>query len=87
MKAAELERNEFKRQHGLRREARTMSPGTRAVKLGLLAVLVVIEVVINGNFLAKSNELGWLGGIVEAAVFAVLNISSVFPLVSLCLDN
>ena len=37
-------------------------------------VLIVIEVMVNGTFLAKGSELGLLGGAVEASIFAALNV-------------
>src|SRR5262249_32658007 len=40
--------------------------------------MFLIEVVINGNFLAKSNEQGILGGAVQAVSFAALNIIASF---------
>jgi hypothetical protein len=50
------------------------STGKVLLKAGLLAVLFVIEIVINGTFLAKANELGYVGGAVQATVFAAFNI-------------
>jgi hypothetical protein len=70
----ERERDTFRAMHALSRTARPLSGANKAVKIGILAVIVVIEVFINGNFLAKSNELGLLGGIVEAFSFACLNV-------------
>jgi hypothetical protein len=70
----ERERDTFRATHGLSRTARPLSGASKALKIGILAVIVVVEVFINGNFLAKSNELGILGGIVEAFSFASLNV-------------
>ena len=55
----------------------------------MLAVLFVIEVVINGSFLSKSNEEGLLGGALQAVSFAALNIiaSFLFGLVPIRLIN
>ena len=55
----------------------------------MLAVLFVIEVVINGSFLSKSNEEGVLGGALQAVSFAALNIiaSFLFELVPIRLIN
>ena len=63
--------------------------GKITLKVGLLAVLLVIEVTINGSFLAKSNLGGILGGAVQAASFAALNIiaSFLFGLVPIRLIN
>jgi hypothetical protein len=55
----------------------------------LLAVMLVIEIVVNGFFLSKSNEGGLLGGAVQAVSFATLNIvaSFLFGLVPIRLIN
>jgi hypothetical protein len=70
----ERERDDFRLKHGLSRTARPLSGASKALKIGILAVIIVIEIFINGNFLAKSNELGLLGGTVEAFSFACLNV-------------
>ncbi len=36
------------------------------VKIGILMIVAVLEVVMNGTFLAKGNMMGLLGGVVEA---------------------
>jgi hypothetical protein len=71
---SEMERDQFRKQHGLSRPARLSTPGKAILKVGLLAVLFVIEIVVNGTFLAKASELGYLGGAVQATVFAAFNI-------------
>jgi hypothetical protein len=70
----EEERDHFKKRHGLNRPARLSSLGKVVLKVGILAVLFVIEVAINGGFLSKANEGGYLGGAVQAVAFAALNI-------------
>jgi hypothetical protein len=76
----EQERDDFRRRHKLVRPARLSSQGKTLLKVGTLAILFVIEVIINGNFLAKSNEQGLLGGAVQAVSFAALNIIASFLL-------
>ncbi len=75
---SEQERDDFRRRHRLARPARLSSQGKTLLKVGILAVLFVIEVVVNGNFLAKSNAQGLLGGAVQAVSFAALNIIASF---------
>jgi hypothetical protein len=75
---SEQERDDFRRRHKLARPARLSSQGKTLLKVGTLAILFVIEVVINGNFLAKSNPQGLLGGAVQAVSFAALNIIASF---------
>jgi hypothetical protein len=74
----ELERDEFLRRHRLKRTARLTSGGSLTVKVGILLVLFVSEVFLNGFFLAKGSELGYLGGAVEAFTFALLNVGVSF---------
>ncbi|MGE0677197.1 hypothetical protein [Pseudolabrys sp.] len=76
----ERERNHFKELHKLTRTARVSTTGGTIFKVGLLAVMFVIEVVVNGGFLAKSSEQGILGGAVQAVSFAALNILASFLL-------
>ena len=75
---SEQERDDFRRRHRLARPARLSSQGKTLLKVGILAILFVVEVIINGNFLAKSNPQGLLGGAVQAVSFAALNIIASF---------
>jgi len=75
---AEREREDFRKRHQLTRAARVSTTGGTILKVGILAVMFVAEVVINGSFLAKSNEQGILGGAVQAVSFAALNILASF---------
>lgn len=74
----EAERDEFRRRHGLTRTARWASQGNLTLKLGILLLLFVFEMILNGFFLAKGSELGYLGGAVEALTFALVNIGVSF---------
>ncbi len=71
---SEAEREEFRARHRISRPGRLLSTGKIILKLGVLAVLFVIEVIVNGGFLSKANESGYLGGITVALVFAAFNI-------------
>jgi hypothetical protein len=74
LKESEDERENFRKRHRISRPARLSTPGKILLKLGLLAVLFVIEVAVNGGFLSKSNQGGILGGLSVAFVFAAFNI-------------
>jgi hypothetical protein len=74
----ELERDEFRRRHDLKRTAHWAAGGNLTVKVGVLLVLFVFEVFLNGFFLAKGSDLGYLGGAAEAFTFALLNIGVAF---------
>lgn len=75
---SEIEREQFRKHHRIERPARLASPGKIILKIGVLAILFIIEVVINGSFLAKANLGGLLGGAVQAVTFAALNIIASF---------
>jgi hypothetical protein len=74
----ELERDAFLRRHRLSRTARSATGGSLTLKVGVLLALFVFEVFLNGFFLAKGSELGYLGGAVEAFTFALLNVGVSF---------
>ena len=74
----EIEHDEFKRRHRLKRTAHFASGGNLTLKVGVLLVLFVFEVFLNGFFLAKGSELGYVGGAAEALTFALLNIGGSF---------
>lgn len=75
---SEAERDDFRKKHMIIRPARLLSTGKALLKIGVLAVLFVIEVLVNASFLAESNLGGWLGGAVQAVAFAALNILASF---------
>jgi len=75
---SEIERGQFRKYHRIERPARLASTGTIVLKTGVLAIMLIIEVMINGSFLAKANLGGLLGGAVQAVTFAALNIIASF---------
>jgi hypothetical protein len=75
---SEIERERFRTRHRIERPARLTSPGKIILKVGVLAILFIIEVMINGSFLAKANVGGLLGGAAQAVTFAALNIIASF---------
>jgi hypothetical protein len=76
----EAEKESFKARHRLERTPRPPSPGMQTLKIGLVAILLLVETVLNGSFLAKGSELGLLGGATEAFAFALLNVLGSFLL-------
>lgn len=75
---SELEREAFRKRHRLQRPARLATPGKIILKVGLLAILLVIEVAVNAGFLSKANMGGYIGAAIQAATFAALNILASF---------
>lgn len=80
LKDLEVEKLSFQKAHNLKRTAKVYSRGTTAIKIGTVLVLLLIETLLNGAFLSKGNELGFLGGTLEAAAFAFLNVLAAFGL-------
>lgn len=64
----------FREKHRITHPAQRKSTLGLIVKLLIIALLVVGEIVANGFFLSAGNELGMIGGIVEAIIFSVLNV-------------
>jgi hypothetical protein len=52
---SEMERERFRARNRIERPARLASPGKIILKIGVLAILFIIEVVIIGSFLAQDN--------------------------------
>lgn len=75
LKIAEDELAHFKEQHKLRRAARLSSGAWYFLKIALVVLLLLIETIFNGNFLAVGSQRGLLGGVLEAFTFAFLNIT------------
>lgn len=75
LKIAEDELAHFKEQHNLRRAARLSGGAWYFLKIALVVLLLLIETIFNGNFLAVGSERGILGGVLEAFTFAFLNIT------------
>ncbi len=78
LRDVEAERDDFRSRHRLTRTARSAVGGSLTLKVGILLSLFVFEVFLNGFFLAKGSELGYVGGAAEALVFALLNIGVSF---------
>jgi len=68
----------FKREHRLTRPPHPPTAGAQTLKFGLVAVLLVVETLVNGSFLAKGSELGPVGGTTEALAFSMLNVIGSF---------
>jgi hypothetical protein len=66
--------DDFRTQHRIKRLADKKTTLGLITKLLIIALLVVGELVANGYFLSGGNELGLIGGIVEALLFSILNV-------------
>lgn len=65
--------NDFRRQHNLTHPADY--PLSRLWNFAVILVILTIESVLNGNFLARGLETGLIGGVIEAFVIAAINVS------------
>lgn len=65
----------FRKHNGLeyRTAKLTTSTGT-FLRFLIILIMVVIETYFNGTYLAKGSSQGLIGGVIEAASFAILNI-------------
>ncbi|MGR9156221.1 hypothetical protein [Rhizobium leguminosarum] len=72
--ALEYEAAKFKKKHKLDRTAKVTSGASWFFRIALLGFLIAFEMILNGNFLAEGSEQGWVGGTLEAFIFASLNI-------------
>jgi hypothetical protein len=81
--AARARRSELQRfaaRHGLQRDPEDPSPSARLLLAGLLVLMVVLEGVANAFFFAQGLSTGLVGGFVEAALFAALNVGIAYLL-------
>jgi len=62
----------FQDRHGLSRLPHY--PASRRFHWGVLLLLLAIETVLNGVFFARGNDLGLLGGTLQAVLFAAVNL-------------
>lgn len=80
LRETEAERDDFRARHGLKRVARVHTPLRRGLSIAVIALLLLIETIANGSFLAVGNQAGLLGGASQAFFFAALNIGVAFSL-------
>jgi hypothetical protein len=66
----------FRKMNNLVRPAKITTPRSTFFKWLLIVILVLGELLLNGELLSKGNELGLVGGIVEALIFAALNVAA-----------
>ncbi|MBD9541433.1 hypothetical protein IB276_18425 [Ensifer sp. ENS04] len=71
---AHQELKDFQARHGITRAPRGAEGGRMFLKISLLILFFFGEWIANGFFLSKGNEMGIVGGVMEALVFSLLNI-------------
>jgi hypothetical protein len=73
LRATRNEYEAFKKTHNLQRPSR--HPRSHAWHIAILILLLLIETSLNGKFMAVGDELGYLGGIIQALVISLINLS------------
>src|ERR1700733_9539085 len=64
--------NDFRKKHGLHYPADY--PISRLWNFAILIVILATESVLNGSFLARGLETGYIGGVIQAFVIAAINV-------------
>ncbi len=75
---AESEFCQFRERNRLGRMPRSIPDGKKTLLYVLLALVVVLETGINGTFFAEGSTSGLVGGVLEASVLALLNVSAAY---------
>ncbi|GLR45546.1 hypothetical protein GCM10007880_60640 [Mesorhizobium amorphae] len=74
----------FRKNHRLERVARLQHGTAHLFRIALLVFLFLVETYLNGSFLAKGNDQGFLGGATEAFAFSFVNIVSALIFAIFC---
>ena len=80
--AAEQELEEFRKERGIR--SRAHYPEAKIYHIGVIAILFVVEAILNGSVFGKGHELGLIGGALYAMLIAFLNVFVLGLLGGLC---
>ncbi|MBY5774217.1 YIP1 family protein [Rhizobium leguminosarum] len=81
LKATDEELEDFRKRNGLeKRIARVRGSLETWLKVLFVALLLIVETVVNGIYLAKGNDSGLVGGIGYAFGFAFVNVIGTFLL-------
>ncbi|WP_245440837.1 MULTISPECIES: hypothetical protein [Mesorhizobium] len=81
---ATTELSSFRKNHRLERVARLQQGTAHLFRVALLIFLLLVETYLNGSFLAKGNDQGFLGGATEAFAFSFVNIVSALIFAIFC---
>lgn len=71
---AETEYENFRKKHGLIRAARVGSGFKLYMKFAVIVLLLIVETILNGSFLASGSDEGLVGGVTLAFTFSAMNI-------------
>src|SRR5690606_9696189 len=65
---------DFRRQHRINRPAKINTRLGTTLRWLIIAAILLGELITNGYFLSRGAELGLIGGILQATLFAFLNV-------------
>jgi len=66
------ELRDFRKDNGLRRPAHDVPP--KSATIGSMMVFWLLETIANSMFLRLGDSMGWLGGVIAAAVVGAINV-------------
>ncbi|MDN7135361.1 hypothetical protein [Pseudidiomarina terrestris] len=81
--ALEDEMGQFRKDNRIKREA--SYPDSHVMTVSIFAILLIVESMLNGYFFARGNELGLLGGMLQAFIVSVVNLGTGFLLGFFCM--
>lgn len=74
LKEAEQHQADFRKEHRLNRPSKINTRLGTTLKVMIIILIVIGELIANGYFLSRGDELGLVGGVVQAIVFSLLNV-------------
>jgi hypothetical protein len=74
LSVADKDLSNFQKKHRLDRGAIAPTGGKQFMKWALLVFVFLLEWIGNGFFLAEGSRLGFIGGVLEAGLFSLLNV-------------
>lgn len=79
--ALEKDLRNFKSENKIEREE--ISTKNRVLSIAILIFIVLVESIVNSTFFAKANDLGLLGGFVQASIISGINLGLAYSFVIL----
>lgn len=77
----------FRKSHKIERSAIKNSKSSNFLKISIIFLIIVLEWIGNGYFLAEGNRLGFIGGVVISLMFALLNVMGTFVITKFGITN
>ena len=87
LRVADRDLATFQKKNNLDRGAISTAGSKQFLKIAILLVVFGVEWLFNGFFLAEGSRMGFVGGVIAAAVFAFLNVGVAFILTMFGIRN